>query len=67
MPAHQTAGIPRMYCPHCHLSTRADMPRCLYCGYKIFEHLMPKPAKPKGDKNARHSPAAASARPRAGR
>ena len=24
--------LPRMVCPHCYLSTRADMPRCLYCG-----------------------------------
>jgi uncharacterized paraquat-inducible protein A len=27
----QTIRLKEVYCPHCHLSTRADYPRCIHC------------------------------------
>jgi hypothetical protein len=44
MSAHKTQELPRMVCPHCYLSTRADMPKCLYCGTPL--HQAKKPAAP---------------------
>lgn len=32
------SDLPRMTCPHCYLSTRADMPKCLYCGTRLHDN-----------------------------
>lgn len=39
MSAHKTnPELPRTVCQHCFLSTRADMPKCLYCGTPLHAH-----------------------------
>jgi hypothetical protein len=33
--------LPTIVCTHCYLVTRADMPRCLYCGTVLHHPAMP--------------------------
>jgi hypothetical protein len=43
LPGLTTVSLPQIYCRSCHLSTRADVVRCLHCN----RPLQPPPAAPK--------------------
>lgn len=49
---NKNQDLPRVVCTHCYLSTRADMPKCLYCGTPLHRH-------PAGSSSTRRPPAEA--------